>query len=429
MAEPTESKTSGMLRAMSVVRSSLAVLVLLAGASLPARADAPFVPVAAAPSAADQEERARLAAEWPVIELVTMGIGSLIWERHGHIVLCVRHPDPRRDLCYNYGIGDFRRPLQMGWGFFRGTNSFWAGADSPADMLAIYRYTDRTIWSQALPLTAEQKQKVIAKLQRDVLEENKYYSYDHFWDNCTTRVRDILDDATGGQLRAQKATGEPDHRTIRALAREGFYGMRLPLLITDLAMGRVTDRQPTYYERMFLPQYMRQAAQQLWGAEPRVLYQRRGPPELEDGPSGRGLLALVLLALGLPVVLAQWRGRFLRTALTVTLLPQVLLGLAFWALAVISPLSYVRYNESCLIFLPLDFLMVVLPAALARKYARARVGMLVVIAALLAVGVLKQPLWAALLGPLVPALAVGFWPRKIAAAPRAPADPKRKPKR
>jgi hypothetical protein len=78
-------------------------------------------------------EIAKLYSEPPVIELVTMGIGSLIWERHGHIALCVtqrgvtyslRHLDPENDRCYNYGIGDFTHALKMTWGFFHGTQSF-----------------------------------------------------------------------------------------------------------------------------------------------------------------------------------------------------------------------------------------------------------------------------------------------------------------
>jgi Domain of unknown function (DUF4105) len=355
------------------------------------------------------------ASDEPVIELVTMGIGSKIWERHGHIVLCVRYSDPRRDRCYNYGIGDFRHPVAMGLGFFRGTNSFWAGADSPAEMLYIYRYTDRTIWSQRLPLTVEQKQKIIAKLEFDILDANRFYSYDHFWDNCTTRIRDILDDATGGKLSAMR---EPtDGRTYRDLAREGFYGMRLLLLITDLAMGRVTDQVPTYYERMFLPDFMREAATKLWGVEPVVLYQRQGPPSSKDGPSGRGWLALILVLFTAPTWLSRIAGRLQRSALAIAVLPQVVLGITLWTLAIISPLPYVRINESCLIFLPLDLLLLVLPDRLARSYARGRVVMLAVVATLMAIGVLRQPLLAELLAPLIPALVVGFWPPRDAAVP------------
>src|SRR5262245_51504183 len=84
--------------------------------------------------------------DFPVIELVTMGVGSLIWERHGHIALCVREADPRNDHCYNYGIGDFYHPLGMTWGFFRGARSFWVGKMPRVAMLEVYVNADRTIW-------------------------------------------------------------------------------------------------------------------------------------------------------------------------------------------------------------------------------------------------------------------------------------------
>jgi hypothetical protein len=346
--------------------------------------------------------------DYPVIELVTMGIGSLIWERHGHIALCVRYQDHAQDACYNYGIGDFADPVKMGWGFFRGADSFWAGKMDPGSMLGLYRHFDRSIWVQPLPLTAAQKQVVIAKLEDDILDEHRYYAYDHFEKNCTTKVRDIIDQATDGAL--SKMTTPPDGRTFRDLARDGFFGMRIPLLITDLAMGRSTDRVPTFWERMFLPQYMREAVQQRWGIEPIVLYARVGPPQDTDGPSGRVLFALVGLLLGAPAILARRYGRLQRTTLVLTLLPQFLLGAAFWFLAIISPLPYVHWNETCLVFLPLDLALLVLPLRLRVRYAQGRVIMLGLVAALLLVGVLKQPLYAALVWPLVPAAVVGFWP-------------------
>ena len=137
-------------------------------------------------------EYAKYYEEEPTVELVTMGIGAL----------CLRFHDPREDRCYNYGIAEFQKPLSMAAGFFRGARSFWVGAQSPAMMLAIYTHADRTVWVQPLPLTPEQKQKVIAKLESDDTDEHRYYAYDHFLDNCTTRVRDVIDDATGGALRS-----------------------------------------------------------------------------------------------------------------------------------------------------------------------------------------------------------------------------------
>lgn len=351
----------------------------------------------------------------PVVSLVTMGVGSLIWERHGHIALCVQYENPADSTCYNYGIGDFHHPLKMTWGFFRGTNSFWVGRQDPREMLWIYHHADRSIWIQPLPLTPDEVAKVIDKLESDVQEENKYYAYDHFWDNCTTRVRDVLDAATGGSLRAMKESG--GERTYRDLARDGFYGMRVPLLITDIAMGRVTDRTPTYYERMFLPDYMREAAAKRWGVEPIQLYARVGPPPLHDGPSGRVILALIVVLLTAPAWATRLWGRFQRAGLAVAVLPAAFLGLVFWFLAIISPLPYVRWNETCLILMPFDALLVLLPEPRRRIYARARVAMLGLVAVLLLVNVLKAPLFSIWLWPLIPAAVVGFWPaRKQAAA-------------
>jgi hypothetical protein len=361
----------------------------------------------------------KLYEDKPVIELVTMGVGSLIWERHGHIALCVHYDDRSQDACYNYGIGDFHHPLAMAWGFFRGTGSFWVGKDSVANMLSIYQYTDRTIWVQPLPLSHEEKQKVIAKLEHDIQEPYKYYAYDHFWDNCTTRVRDVRDAATGGMRSALRAP--TDGRTFRDLAREGFHGLHmpdpvpdlLPLVITDIAMGRVTDRVPTYFERMFLPQYLREAAAKLWGIQPIAIYERRGPPAETDGPSGRPWFALVILLLTAPAWLSRLIGRGQRAGLAIAVLPYALLGAVLTALALISPLPYIRWNETCLVLLPLDLVVLVLPAR-SRGYARGRLAMLALRLVLDLAGVLTQPLLAPLLWPALPLAVAAFWPARPA---------------
>ena len=81
---------------------------------------------------------------YPIIELVTMGVGSLTWERHGHIALCVTYEHAGQDACYNYGVATFEHPLAMAFGFLRGTHSFWVGKSRPQSELSIYQYEDRT---------------------------------------------------------------------------------------------------------------------------------------------------------------------------------------------------------------------------------------------------------------------------------------------
>jgi hypothetical protein len=191
---------------------------------------------------------------------------------------------------------------------------------------------------------------------------------------------------------------------------------------------------------MFLPQYLREAAKKAWGIEPKPLYTRRGDPSITDkkqcpdgsvversescvpdGPSGRWLFALVILGLTAPAWLTRKLNILPRTGLALAVLPQVLLGTVFWFLAIISPLPYVRWNETCLILFPFDLLLIAfLSKPNRRKYARGRVAMLGLIAALMVINVVKAPLFDLLLWPLIPALVVGFWPEPKA-KPAAPA--------
>jgi hypothetical protein len=362
---------------------------------------------------------------YPIIELVTMGVGSLAWERHGHIALCVIYEQAAQDACYNYGVATFDHPLAMGFGFLRGTHSFWVEKSRPQSELAIYLEEDRTVWVQPLPLDDAQTQQMLAKLEHDILNENRYYAYDHFADNCTTRARDIIDNATDHALSQMKVPG--DGRTFRDLVREGFYGFgdNVPVVLTDFIMGRVTDRVPTYYERMFLPDYLRQAVQRKWGVDPVAVYTRsecvrssvrgcteRGAP-FQDPTSGRIWFVLVTLLLTAPAWLTRLWGRLQRTGMAIAVVPYALLGAVFWFLAVISPLPYIRWNESCLLFLPTDILLVwFLSEPRRRGYARARLVMLAVVALLLLVGVLRQPIAYALVWPLVPNAVAAFMPRR-----------------
>jgi hypothetical protein len=152
---------------------------------------------------------------------------------------------------------------------------------------------------------------------------------------------------------------------------------------------------------------------------------------LHDGPSGRIWFALVILLLTAPAWATRLWGRFQRAGLAISVVPYVFLGSVFWFLAIISPLPYVESNESCLVLLPTDLLLVWFLGPRHRKlYARGRVAMLGLTALLLLVGVLEQPIWPELFWPLVPAAVVGFWPEPAKAAETAEKSEKaEKPKK
>jgi len=348
-----------------------------------------------------------LEPEPPVIELVTFGVGEVIFEKFGHAALCLRYHAPEHPgVCFNYGVTDFASGSGMIWNFLRTQQRFWVEPTSFDSLYSFYEWEDRDIWLQTLPITGPQARALEAKLWSDVEEANRYYYYDHFFDNCTTRLRDMIDVATGGALRARSDAPYP--MTFRELGYRGLAGMPALLVASDLVIGRQLDGHPTLWQAMFHPEIFRQQIAARLGAAPIQLYKRRGPAFPVEGGSGRLALFVVALAFAVPLVVAQWRRRFQAAALAWVTVPLVVLGLLVWGLVVVSSIPGVRYNEAVLVVVPLDVVLPFLGAARRRRYALARLGVLALVSLLAAVGVFHQPLWIWIVAVALPMAAIGL---------------------
>lgn len=338
----------------------------------------------------------------PVIELITMGPGKLIWEKWGHSALCVRHEDPRRDVCYNYGTTDFSHPVKLVWDFLRNRSLFWVSRTTPDRMIRFYSEDlDRSLWVQRLPLMPDQAREAAALLERAVQGENKYYRYRHYDDNCTTRLRDIIDRVTDGALR-QATEQKPFPYTLRELGRQGMTEHPLMALLTDLSLGRRTDRHPDMWEAMHQPEVLRDEVATHLDVAPELIYQRRGPSFDVSHPPSRVWLFVFALACALPAVVAWRLGRFQRLGLALSILPGGLMATLMWTMAIISTLPEIRWNETLLVLWPTDLALPFLSAGARAKYGRVRVVWLGLMLGLSLVGVLEQPLWAVIAFPLLP---------------------------
>lgn len=343
------------------------------------------------PSAA----RADAAGSAPVVELYTMGPGEDLFSTFGHAAICVRDGRTPAGRCFNYGTTDFSTPLPLTWDFIRGRARFWVSVVDLPTMLHFYRRADRTIWRQVLPLDGARAAKLAAALEASTDERVKFYRYHHFLDNCTTRIRDIVDAATEGALsRASRDRG----RTFREWARDGFAGTWPLLAVTELLLGRPADQRTDSWAAMFLPSELRVEVAARLGAKPEVVYARRGPPP--SGSTRLGHLAFALFGLALAGVLLgaayaprspRGRDAGFRVGLTLVGLALGLVGVVLWSLAVLSTFPELRRNEALAAFWPTDLLLPLLPWRWLRAYAAARLA----VAALLVLGhvaPLVQPL-------------------------------------
>lgn len=351
----------------------------------------------AAPDAGSAPGRPAGEATEPRIELVTMGTGPMLFHRFGHAALCVVYRrTPARTRCFNYGTTNFGSPPhRLGWSFLRGTARFWVDTQDYEQMLRIYRHHDRSVWVQRLPLSQVQVDRMVARLENDLKEENRYYTYHHFDDNCSTRLRDHIDAVTGGALR--KSSGKSIGVTFRELGRRGLADQTRLIVVSHFVFGRRLDREVTVWQSMFHPDYLRHEVAQRLGAKPTQVYRRKGKALPTAGGYGWGWVALLALLLALPVAATRLWGRLERLALGGPAIFLTLLALIIWTLAAVTTVPEMRVNEALLVFWPSDFLLVALGARRRQWYVRIRLAWLGVLGLMLLIGLLRQPLWALLL--------------------------------
>lgn len=355
---------------------------------------------------------AMVGEEPPQVILLTFGVGARIFEKFGHAAICLNWRDTGREpVCFNYGVTDFNAGSEMIWNFLRTQQTFWVDPEAWSDMIGFYTWEDRDIYEQVLPLSPDQARAVEKQILTSLDEAHRYYHYDHFFDNCTTRVRDMIDRATGGALRAGADVAYP--LTFRQIGRRGLAGLPPLLALADFVLGRQLDDTPTLWEAMFHPDVLRQAVQNKLGVAPRLLHVRHGPPFPTDGSMWRWQVLAIALVFALPLLVATWRRRFQRLALAWATLYLTLWGVIVWGLVIVSSIPGVRWNENVFVLMPLDIVLPFLSPARRRTYARIRLAGLFLVSALAGIGVFHQPLWMPVLTALLP-LAIIAFDQKIA---------------
>ena len=314
------------------------------------------------------------------VHLITVGPGDRIEELWGHNAVLVRDTAAGIEETYNYGLFDMSDP-----GFY--LDFYWGRGDymvAPMDlegMLAGYRRAGRRVWAQELALEPAAKVRLLGLLRTAVLPENRFYRYNYYLNNCSTKVRDILDVILGGQLRAATegdrngdAAGGPTatwrHDTRRLAVEDPLVYLGIQLL-----MGPRGDEPTTGWDDMWIPMKLRDTAgallvtqsdgsrvplvrsEELWEDADRD-YADIAPPPLDVLFLLSGLLAGVILSLlGYG---ARARGRAARTGLIV-----FACGWGFFCLAISILIvalhwtahTFTYWNQNFLLFSPLGSLV------------------------------------------------------------------------
>lgn len=191
------------------------------------------------------------------ISLLTCDPGDELYNAFGHSGLRVLDLDTGNDLVFNWGTFDFGAPNFYGK-FAMGRLDYFLSFSTYQRFIYNYQLEQRAIREQILNLSPEQTAKMLALLNENAKPENIYYRYEFFYDNCATRIRDIVEAAIGDQLIWQDPA-ELEEKTFRELIDEYVLDMPWADLGIDLALGSVIDTPASERERQFLPDYMEAA--------------------------------------------------------------------------------------------------------------------------------------------------------------------------
>lgn len=188
------------------------------------------------------------------VSIYTLGPGDALFERFGHNAIRVKDPVLRLDIVYNYGTFDFNDP-NFYTDFAKGRLLYWLSILKFDRFIQFYKQQKRWAKEQLLDLTHKEKQEFFDFLQNNAKRENASYLYDPYYDNCSTKLRDIT-----RIILKDKVSFSTDYAdqelTLRQIMNNELPWNTWGSLGINVALGSKLDQKMTADEYMYLPDYL-----------------------------------------------------------------------------------------------------------------------------------------------------------------------------
>ena len=186
-----------------------------------------------------------------IVYLLTCGPGTETYSIYGHSALRVVIPSKNSDTVYNWGVFDFSTS-NFAWKFAKGRLNYMLNSDPVDRFLDGYIYENRFVVSQEINLSSSETAILLALINENLKPENRSYRYDFFYDDCSTRIRDLFEKSIGAKL-LYPPVELKKLPTFRKMV--GKYQAPYPWLTfgINLIMGAPGDKPAVYRDRMFLP--------------------------------------------------------------------------------------------------------------------------------------------------------------------------------
>ena len=251
------------------------------------------------------------------VSLLTCQPHDEVYSLYGHTAL--RWHDLHQDgldIAYNWGIFNFNAPHFV-TRFVFGLTDYELGPFPYSRFQEEYQRFGSMVTEQVLDLTSAEKMRLKVALDDNLLPENRIYRYNYFYNNCTTKARDIIEQCISGKIEyAERKDFTPSFRDmVHEMTRNNPWSR----FGNDMLLGIKADKPTTLREQEFLPHnlmYDFDRAQVYENGIYRPLVKERRisvPPGVQmlqqDFPLSPMQCAIILLAIGLIISVIEWTKR------------------------------------------------------------------------------------------------------------------------
>lgn len=188
------------------------------------------------------------------ISLLTCTPGREIWSEFGHTAVRVHIVNKGIDMSVNYGMFSSDTPHFIEK-FIFGLTDYWVDIEGFQDFLLEYEYFGRGVIEQKLNIPHSDKLAIVRAIYKNIRPENKVYRYNFFYDNCTTRARDIITDNLSGKVTYPPA--QTDSCSYRDMVHRWTKDYPWTRFGEDLLLGLPADWATTKTQQQFLPDNLR----------------------------------------------------------------------------------------------------------------------------------------------------------------------------
>ena len=185
------------------------------------------------------------------ISLLTCGPGEEVYTLYGHTAIRICDTSSQTDAVVNYGMFSFRQSFFVAR-FVLGMTDYMMGVTSFSNFADEYTYEGRWVYEQVLNLRKEEKMAIIAAIEENSKPGNATYRYNCFYNNCTTRARDILTENITGKVSYAPETWETP--SFRDMCHSKAEDHRWASFGNDLVLGVKADLKTDRAEQQFLPE-------------------------------------------------------------------------------------------------------------------------------------------------------------------------------